>query len=110
MHRENLIEVSVDSIINCTHVESCLLRQTKPNHHKKIVVEAKCVYPSEDMPKFPCYKLPVRHGPQCLFELVAYSADELWLISFTLYSVTLIKVYFDPILWRETTEFGQREI
>ena len=35
VHRENLIKVSADGIINCTHGESCLFRQTKPNHHKK---------------------------------------------------------------------------
>ena len=90
-------------------MESCLFRQTKPNHHKKIVVEAKSVYPSEDMPKFPCYKLPVRHVPQCLCELVAYSADELWLINFTLYSVTLIEVYFDPILWEKLLSLAKEK-
>ena len=62
VHRGNLIEVSADGIITCTHGESCMLKKTQPNCHKKIVVGAKSVFPSEDMPKFPYYKLPVRHG------------------------------------------------
>ena len=101
VHKENLIEVSVDGIIRCTHGASCMFKQTQSHCHKKIVVEAKCVCPSDDMLKFPYYKLPVRHVPQCLCELIAYDADELWLISFTLYSVTFIVVYFDEKLWQK---------
>ena len=95
VHKKDFIEVSGDGIIQCTKGDACEKKKLNPRRHKRIAVEAKSIFPSEDMPKFPNYKLPVRHVPQCLSEIVAYEADELWLIAFTPYSVTLIIVYFD---------------
>ena len=104
----NLIEVSADGLIKCRNGSNCTnvnigVRQA----HKTIVAEAKCIFPSDDFPKFPHYKLPIWHVPQCLCEIVAYNADELWLISFTIYSVTLIIVYFDQELWKKLLELAE---
>ena len=71
VHKENVTEVSADKIIRCTKGGSCSFKHTQPLCHKKIVVEAKSVCPSDDMPKFSFYKLPVRYVLQCLCELVA---------------------------------------
>ena len=38
---------------------------------------------------------------------MAYKADELWLISFTMYSVTLIIVYLDQELWDKLLELAE---
>ena len=99
VHQKHMIEVSADGVIMCTNGINCTNVDIKCKHGKKIVVEAKSVYPSEDILKFPNYTLPIRHVPQCLCELVAYKADELWLVTFTLYSVSLVIVYFDQKLW-----------
>ena len=65
------------------------------------MVEAKCLYPSDEFPKFPSYNIPVRHVPQVLAEMVAYGSEELWLVSYTLLSTTLILVQFDADVWEE---------
>ena len=44
-----------------------------------------------------------------MHELVIYKADELWLISFTLYSVTLIVVYFDEVLWSKLLNLAEEK-
>lgn len=44
--------------------------------HNKIAVEAKCLFPSDDVHKFPYYKVPIYYVQQLLCELVAYKADE----------------------------------
>ena len=41
--------------------------------------------------------------------MVAYKADELWLISFSLYSVTLIVVYFDAHLWQKLLDLTKEK-
>ena len=92
----------------CTGANTCE-NKWKHRKHKKIVVEAKCIFPSDEMPEFPNYEVPIYHIPQLLCKLVAYKANELWLISFTLYSVTLIVVYFDEVLWSNVAKFGRRE-
>ena len=97
--KRNFIEVSADGLIKCMGGLNCPNRNKNVRqNHKRIVVEAKCIFPSDDFLKFPNYKLPIQHVTRCLCELVAYKADELWLISFTMYSVTLIIVYFNQEL------------
>ena len=106
--KSNFIEVSADDLIKCMGGLNCPNRNKNVRqNHKRIVVEAKCIFPSDDFPKFPNYKLPIRHVTQCLCELVAYKADELWLISFTMYSVTLIIVYFNQELWDKLFELAE---
>ena len=56
-NRQNLIEVSADGIIECPLGPTCSNKRV-PDQHKRIVVKAKCVYPSTDFPKFPSYSLP----------------------------------------------------
>ena len=66
------------------------------------MVEAKCLYPSDEFPKFLSYHIPVRHVLQVLAEMVAYGSEELWLVSYTLLCttlITLILVQFDTDLW-----------
>ena len=45
--------------------------------------------------------MPSHHVPQCLSEMVAYNAEELWLICYTLYAVSIIHVEFDENLWKK---------
>ena len=97
-NRVNLIEVSADGIIECPIGPTCSNKRV-PDQHKRIVVKAKCMYPSIDFPKFPLYSLPFHHVPQVLAEMKVYNAQQLWPITYTLQSTTLTKVDFDPILW-----------
>ena len=96
--RQNLIEVSVDGIIECPIGPTCMNKRDA-DPHKCIIVEAKCIFPSADFPKFPLYSLPFHHVPQVLAEMKAYSAQQLWLVSYTVQSTTLIEVDFDTNLW-----------
>ena len=57
------------------------------------------MYPSTDSPKFPLYSLPYRHVPQVLAKMKGYDAQQLWLVTYTVHSTTLIEVDFDPIPW-----------
>ena len=98
--RQNLIEVSADGIIECPNGPTCLNKRAA-DPHKCIVVEAKCIFSSTDFPKFPSYSLPFRHVPQVLAEMKAYNAQQLWLVSYTVQSTTLIEVHFDAKLWEK---------
>ena len=96
--QENLIGVSADGIIECPVGPTCSNKRIA-DPYKRIVVEAKCMYPSTDSPKFPSYSLPFRHVSQVLAEMKGYDAQQLWLVTYTVHSTTLIEVDFDPILW-----------
>ena len=96
--KKKLIEVSSDGLIQCANGSENCTTCTAQNH-TRIGVEVKCVYPDEEFPKFPHYQLPVRYVTQVLSEMKALDVEKLWLISFTLESVTLIEVTFDPVLW-----------
>ena len=95
-----MIEVSPDGMIQCPQGSNCSIREVSDTH-KRIMVEVKCLYPSDEFPKFPSYHIPVRHVPQVLAVMVAYGSEELWLMSYTLLSTTLILVQFDADLWAE---------
>ena len=96
--RKNLIEVSVDGIVQCKNGEVCTHDH---RGRKKIAVKVKCHYPSDDFPKFPMYRPPTRYVPQMLAEMAVHGAEELWLLSYTLYSMTVSIVYFDITLWEK---------
>ena len=96
----NMIEVSPGGMIQCPQGSNCSNREISDTH-KRIMVEVKCLYPSDEFPKFPSYHIPVRHVPQVLAEMVACSSEELWLVSYTLLSTTFILVQFDADLWAE---------
>ena len=97
---KHIIEVSPDGMIQCPQGSNCSKREIG-DMHKRLMVEVKCLYPSDEMPKFPYYTIPVRHVPQVLAEMVGYGCEELWLVSYTLLSTTLILVQFDADLWEE---------
>ena len=97
---KHIIEVSPDGMIQCPQGSNCSKREIGDTH-KRLMVEVKCLYPSDEMPKFPYYTIPVRHVPQVLAEMVGYGCEELWLVSYTLLSTTLILVQFDADLWEE---------
>ena len=98
LSRNNLIEVSMDGIVQCKNSEVCTHDH---RGRKKIAVEVKCHYPSDDFPKFPMYRLPTRYVLQMLAEMAVHGAEELWLLSYTLYSMTVSVVYFDVTLWEK---------
>ena len=95
---KNLIEVSVDGIIQCKNGEVCTHDH---RGRKKIAVEVKCHYPTDNFPKFPMYRLPTRYVPQMLAEMVVHGVEELWLLSYTLSIMTVNVVYFDVTLWQK---------
>ena len=105
--RKNFIEISIDGIIQCKNGEVCT-----HNHRgrKKIAVKVKCHYPSEDFPKFPMYRLPTRYIAQMLAEMVVYGVEELWLLSYTLYIMTVSIVYFDGKLWDKLLQLTDSKI
>ena len=65
------------------------------------MIENKCLYPNENVPHQPYNEMLSSHVPQCLSEMVAYNAEELWLIRYTLYAVSIIRVQFDEHLWNK---------
>ena len=65
----------------------------------KIIVENKCPFPNDNVPHEPYYVMPTRHAPQCLAEMAAYSAKELWLVCFTMQAISIVFVPFDQYLW-----------
>ena len=107
-NRVNLIEVSADGIIECPTEPTCSNNRV-PDQHKRIVVEAKCIYPSTDFPKFPSYSLPFCYVPQVLAEMKAYNAQQLWLITYTLQSTILVDIDFDPILWDKIMSLAEKK-
>ena len=67
------------------------------------------MYPSTNFPKFPLCSLPSCHVPQVLAEMKAYNAQQLWLVTYTLQSTTLIEVDFDPILWDKIMSLAEKK-
>ena len=102
--RKNLIEVSVDGIMRCKHGEVCTHDHSG---RKKIADKVKCHYPSEDFPKFPMYRLSTRYIPQMLAEMAVHGVEELWLLSYMLYSMTVSIVYFDAKLWEKLLQLTE---
>ena len=100
----NLIEVSGDGMLQCKNGENCNQKHPKD---RRIAVEAKHLYPSEDFPKFPLYRMPMQHIPQTLCEMAVNNVTELWLLSVTLFSMSIIVVYFDPNLWEKLMDLAE---
>ena len=97
--QEKLLEVSSDGLIECIN-ENCS-NTDHPNAKKRIVIENKCLYPNENVPHQLYNEMPSCHVPQCLSKMVAYNAEELWLVCYTLYAVSIISVQFDAHLWNK---------
>ena len=111
IHRKtcrNKIEVSPDGMIQCPQGSNCSNREIG-NRHIQIMVEVKCLYPSDEFPKSPYYHIPVRHVPQVLAGMVAYGSEELWLVPYTLLSTMLILVQFDADLWAELLDLCEEK-
>ena len=49
----------------------------------------------------PNSQLPTRYVPQMLGEMVVHGVEELWLLSYTLPSMTINVVYFNETLWQK---------
>ena len=75
---------------NCTNTHT---------HAKKIIIENKCPYLTDNVPHEPYNYVPQRHVPQIMSELAAYKASELWLVCFTVTAVSIIICTFDLSLW-----------
>ena len=88
--KEQLIEVSADGVVQCMD-SNCTNTHT---HAKKIIIENKCPYPTDNVPHE-----PYNYVPQIMSELAAYKASELWLVCFTVTAVSIIICTFDPSLW-----------
>ena len=94
--KEKLIAVSPDGMIICVCGPNC---SNHTNHPKKIVVEVKCICPNDKLPNAPFYEIPHLCVPELLAEMASCEASCLWLLSYTVKSVSLLKVHFDAILW-----------
>ena len=53
--------------------------------------------------------MPTCHIPQTLCEMAVNNVNELWLLSFTLYSMSIIVVYFDPNFWAKLMDLAQEK-
>ena len=91
------MEVSADGIFMCTKGDNCPNKNLHGN--RKILLEAKSPFPSEDNPELVYYEIPPRHVPQLLAEMKVYDSNELWLVCSIQRSCTLISVTFDEVLW-----------
>ena len=98
----------MDGIIECPIGPTCSNKRV-PDKHKCVVVEAKCIFPSTDFPKFLSYSLPFHHVPQVLAKMKVYNAEQLWLVTYTIQSTTLIEVDFDPILWDKIMSLTEKK-
>ena len=91
------MEVSADGMFMCTNGQNC------PNQNlhsdRKILVEAKSPFPSNENPEIVYYEVPPRHVPQLLAEMKAYDCSEIWLVCSIQRSCTVISVTFDEDLW-----------
>ena len=77
IHRQNwrnLIKVSGDGMLQCKNGENCIQKHPKD---RRIAVEAKCLYPSENFPKFPLSQMPTCHIPETLCEMAVNNVNEL---------------------------------
>ena len=96
--RPKLMEVSPDGIFMCTNGGPAC-----PNYHihgeRKILVEIKSPFPSDEVPENVYYDVPVRHVPQLLAEMKAYECSELWLVCSMKRSCSINRVHFDEHLW-----------
>ena len=81
----------------CTKGDNCPKKNLHGN--RKILLEVKSPFPSEDNPELVYYEIPPRHVPQLLAEMKAYDCNELWLVCSIQRSCTLISVAFDEVLW-----------
>ena len=97
---ENFILVSPDGVLQCIGGENCPLNN-KIEQHSLIPLEVKCVYPDTSKPLQPMYNLPARYVPQCLSEMAVYNAKYMWFGSYTVTSMSLIRVIFDQKLWEK---------
>ena len=91
------MEVSPDGIFMCTKGNTC------PNYHshgdKKILIEIKSPFPTDENPETVYYAIPPRHVPQLLAEMRAFECNEIWLVCSIKTSCTVISVTFDEDLW-----------
>ena len=86
--RDNLLEVSVDGILQCSFGNEC------PNYNihgeQKILVEIKSPVPQENVAETIFYQVPSRYVPQVQAQLKACMCKELWLLCSTATSATVI--------------------
>ena len=98
---KNLLITSPDGLVQCSQGENCEYKQSHTCIHNKIGIEYKCIFQSDKSPNYPSYELPVRHVPQVLSTMAVLDCSQLLLITFTLTSVSVIIVDFDPELWNK---------
>ena len=98
---ENLLISSPDGLAQCSQGENCEYKQSHMRIHNKIGIEYKCIFQSDKSPNYPSYELPVRHVPQVVSTMAVLDCSQLLLITFTLTSVNVIIVDFDPELWNK---------
>ena len=96
---EDFMLVSPDGILCCLGGDNCPSKMAIEDH-SLLPIEAKCVFPDSTKPLQPMSNLPTCYVPQCLSEMAAYSTQNMWFVSYTLTSLSLIRVHFDEELWR----------
>ena len=98
--RIKLLEVSADGVLRCSHGE-----KECPNYHihgnRFILVEMKSPVPQENIAETIFYEVPSRYVPETQAELRAYKCTELWLVSSTPVSASVISIYYDEELWNK---------
>ena len=87
------LEVSTDGLIKCTNGVHC--RNYLEHGNRKIVIEIKSPYTTEENPHVTVYKIPQRYVPQLLCECFAWDCSEGWLLVGTQQSVTCFCFYDD---------------
>ena len=96
---KRILEVSADSVMQCSLGEACL------NYHihgdRCILIEFRSPVPQENVAETIFYEVPNRYMPQIQLQMKAYMCDEIWLICSTAVSATAIVVYFDEDLWND---------
>ena len=97
--REYLVEVSADGLLHCRN-QNCN-EATDLDPHGKIAIEIKSPFPNDNIPLQPYYKVPQRHVPQILCEMVGFKTKELWLICATEIAVTVIMVHHSAPVWNK---------
>lgn len=103
--RDNLIEVSPDGLLECSEGDLCPSAGKCQN--RRIAVEIKCHLNDEEELDHPRYELPWYYVCQCLLNMHVLEATELWFVSCTKKSTSLIVVTYSKPLFDKLLDLAE---
>ena len=93
-----LIGVTTDGFIQCPNRKACRNLKMGVSHDRK-AVKIKYILICDEALHFPEYKVKMSEVPELLCDMVAHNCKKLWLLYYTICSITLLLVTFNDKLW-----------